>query len=148
MAPKGMQPTWIQPALKGFATAAIAFLLLGTVSALWDNPFFVRMTPAGDFETVLLFAMSVLFGLYVAVRRPFCSIKTAGAGGILGFIGIACPVCNKVLLLLFGSELLLTYFEPVRIYVALGGTLLVAWALWREWQLRRLAEAEIATQGS
>ena len=71
----------------------------------------------------------------------------AGSSGILGFIGNACPVCNKVLLLLFSSELLLTYFEPVRIYVALGGTLIVAWALWREWQLRRLAGAEIATQG-
>ena len=88
-------------AIQGILTAAISFGLLGSVSALWDNPFFMRMTPAGDFEIGLLFAMSVLLGAYVAIRRPFCSMKFAGGGSVIGFIGIACPVCNKVLLLLF-----------------------------------------------
>ncbi len=100
--------------LKGLAAALGSFVALGTVAALWDNPLFVRMTPAGDLEIVLLGLLSVLLGLYVAIRRPFCSAKTAGAGGVLGFIGVACPVCNKVLLLLFGGDLLLTYFEPMQ----------------------------------
>ncbi len=76
--------------------------------------------------------MSVLLGVYVVVRRPACSIRTAGTGGVLGFIGVACPVCNKLLLLIFGGELLLTYFEPVRVYVALAGVLAVAAAVWIE----------------
>ncbi len=137
--PEPLDGGWIGPAAKGVMAALISFLLLGTVSALWDNPLFIRMTPAGDFEIVVLFAMSVLLGAYVAIRRPFCSLKMAGSGGLLGFIGIACPVCNKVLLLLFGGELLLTYFEPVRIYIALAGTLVVAAALRREWRLRQAA---------
>lgn len=58
------------------------------------------------------------------VRRP------AGAGAIIGFLGIACPVCNKVLVLLIGSALLLEYFEPVRLYVALAGAVLLAAAVW------------------
>lgn len=114
---------------KGVAVALLAFGGLGTVSALWDNPLFMRMTPVGVSEIVLLGTLSVLLGLYVAIRRPACADKAAGAGGVLGFLGIACPVCNKILLLLFGGELLLAYFEPVRLYVAAAGIAIVAVAV-------------------
>ncbi len=117
-----------------------------TVAALWENPLFVRMTPAGDIEVVLLGLLSVLLGTYVAIRRPFCSVKTAGVGGVLGFIGVACPVCNKILLLLFGGDLLLTYFEPVRVYVAAIGVLAVAAAAAREWVLVRRQTAEVVAK--
>ncbi|MEQ8356289.1 MAG: hypothetical protein RH942_12180 [Kiloniellaceae bacterium] len=122
--------------IAGIAVAIGSFAGLGTTAALWENPFFIRMTPAGGWEIALLLLMSLLLGVYVAVRRPRCSIKSASAGGVLGFIGIACPVCNKILLLLFGGELLLTYFEPVRVYVAAGGTLIIFAALL--WELRLL----------
>ncbi len=130
--------------LKGLTVTLGSFVALGTVAALWENPLFVRMTPAGDTEVVLLGLLSVLLGTYVAIRRPFCSAKTAGVGGVLGFIGVACPVCNKILLLLFGGELLLTYFEPVRIYVAGAGVLLAAVAVAYEWSLIKRRSAEVA----
>jgi hypothetical protein len=101
------------------------------------NPLFIRMTPVGGFEIAFLAALSVLLGVYVAIRRPACSVKLAGSGGVLGFLGVACPVCNKVLLLLFGGELLLTYYEPVRIYVAALGVAVAALAVGREWWLQR-----------
>lgn len=116
----------------GAAVAAVSFGLLGTVAALWENPVFVRMTPAGGWEIAMLAAMSVLAGIYVAIRRPLCSLKGASAGGVLAFLGVACPVCNKVLLLIFGGELLMAYFEPVRIYVAAAGALLIGWLTLRE----------------
>ena len=133
--------------MKGLAAALGSFIALGTVAALWENPLFVRMTPAGNIEVVLLGLLSVLLGTYVAIRRPFCSAKTASAGGVLGFVGVACPVCNKILLLLFGGDLLLTYFEPVRVYVAAAGVLAVAAAVAREWALarRQSIEAEVRT---
>ena len=121
---------------KGVATALVSFTLLGTVAALWDNPFFVRMTAAGGWEIGLLAMLSILIGAYVAIRRAACGTRRAGAGGVIGFIGIACPVCNKVLLFLFGGDLLLTYFEPVRIYVAAAGTILVMAAIAAEWRRR------------
>jgi len=125
----------------GIAVAVVGFALLGTVAALWDNPVFVRMTPAGGWEIAMLAAMSLVSGVYVAIRRPFCSVKGASAGGILAFLGVACPVCNKILLLIFGGELLMAYFEPVRIYVAAAGALLIAWITLREYLLiRRGAE--------
>ena len=66
----------------GVGVAALSFVMLGTVAALWDNPLFIRMTPAGGWEIAMLAAMSVLFGVYIAIRRPFCSLKGAGAGGV------------------------------------------------------------------
>lgn len=127
----------LAPALKGLAVALGSFGALGTVSALWDNPLFIRMVPASGFELALLGLLSILFGVYVAIRRPFCGTKTATAGGVFGFIGVACPICNKILVLLFGGDLLLTYFEPVRIYVAAAGVLFVAVAIAREWTIVR-----------
>lgn len=129
--------------LKSIAVAFTSFIALGTVAAVWENPLFVRMTPAGDMEIVLLGLLSVLLGAYVAIRRPFCSTKTASVGGVVGFIGVACPVCNKILLLLFGGDLLLTYFEPVRIYVAGVGVLIVAAAVAREWVLAKRQSVEV-----
>jgi hypothetical protein len=73
----------------------------------------------------------------LTIRRRACSAKLAGSGGVLGFLGIACPVCNKVLLLLFGGELLLTYYEPIRIYVAALGVAVAALAVGREWWLQK-----------
>lgn len=127
--------------LAGGAAAVIGFALLGTVAALWDNPLFVRMTPAGGWEIFLLAILALLGGVYVAIRRPFCSNGTATAGGVLGFLGVACPICNKILLLAFGSELLLTYYEPLRIYAAIAGVLVAAIAVANEWRQRQAALA-------
>ena len=114
----------------GTSAAAAMFVALGTVAALWNNPLFMRMTPTGDFEISLLLLQSALAGVYVGLPRSPCGKRTAGAGAIIGFLGIACPVCNKVLVLLIGSALLLEYFEPVRLYVALAGAALLAAAVW------------------
>lgn len=122
---------WRDVLLSGVIGAS-AFAFLGTVTALWPNPFFIRMTPAAGFETAILAAQSLLTGLYLGVRRPACSPGWAGAGGVLGVLGVACPVCNKVLLLTFGAGLLLEYFEPVRIYVGLAGLAMIAYASWRK----------------
>ncbi len=118
----------------GAGMAVVSFAVLGTVAVLWENPIFIRMTPVGGWEISLLVLLSLLSGFYVMIRRPFCSNRTVGVGGVLGFVGVACPVCNKILLLAFGSELLLTYFEPIRIYVAALGVLIAAWAVFHEWR--------------
>ena len=129
-------PASLRRCLRGAATALVCFALLGTVAALWENPFFIRMTAAGGWEIGLLAILSVLTGVYVALRRSACGMRRAGAGGVMGFLGIACPVCNKILLFLFGGDLLLTYFEPVRIYVAAGGSILVTAAILAAWRGR------------
>jgi hypothetical protein len=114
----------------------LSFGVLGTIAALWPNPLFIRMTPVGGWEIGFLSLQSVLLGLYAAFWRPTCSIRTVGVGGVLNFLGIACPVCNKVLLLLFGANALMTYYEPLRLYLALLGVVLSIFALFREWTSR------------
>jgi hypothetical protein len=135
-------PRWAQGAL----VTLVAFASLGTVSALWANPLFMRMTPAGVWEIGLLGGLSLLGGVYVAIRRPACADRTAGAGGVIGFLGIACPTCNKLLMLAFGGEVLLSYYEPVRIYVAAAGTALLALVVL--WELRRQWRTAVSPLGS
>ena len=139
---KGRKPPPFLPLLKGVGTAAATFGLLGTVAALWDNPLFVRMTPAGMPEIALLAAQSLLLGLYVALPRPVCAPRGAGTGSVLAFLGIACPICNKLLLYVLGAEFLLGYFEPVRIYIAALGVAITAFAVWTKMANRLGAQAE------
>ena len=112
--------------------AAGTFVLFGTVTALWQNPFFTRMTPVSGYEYWLLTAESLFIGAYMAIKRSKHAGTCSTVGGVLGFLGIACPVCNKLLLLLFGSTLLLTYFEPIRLYVGILGIVLLAVAVQRK----------------
>lgn len=117
---------------KPAAAALVSFGAIGTITALWPNPLFARSTPAQGFEVWLLILQSGLIGVYVAVRRPHCSIRNAGVGSALAFLGIACPTCNKLLLLAFGADALIVHFEPTRIYLALAGVVVTAIAIWAE----------------
>lgn len=124
---------------RGILLALGSFVALGTAAALWSNPFFMRMTPTSGFEVALLAAQSILLGVYLAIPMPACATKLAGIGGVASFLGIACPICNKVLLFLFGAQVLLTYLEPVRIYVAAAGVGITAIAVIVRWRRFRAA---------
>ena len=126
---RSLRPIGLRELMVSAVIGAVVYGVFGTVSALWHNPLFIRMTPTSGFETGLLAVQSALLGLYFGIRRSSCALPKAGVGGILGFLGVACPVCNKLLMLLFGSQLLLTYFEPVRLYVGIAGILLTGLAL-------------------
>jgi hypothetical protein len=119
---------------RGILFAIGSFLILGTAAALWPNPFFMRMTPTSGFEVALLAVQSLLLGVYLAIPMPACATKLAGIGGVANFLGVACPICNKVLLFLFGAQVLLTYLEPVRIYIAAAGALITAIAVVVRWR--------------
>lgn len=125
--------------LRGTAAAVLTFLVLGTVTAVWPNPVFVRMTPTQGFEVWLLAVQAVLVGIYVAIRRPMCPPRDAGLGSVLWFLGIACPTCNKLLLLVFGADLLLAHVEPYRLHLAVIGAAVTAAAVAWEWRQRRHA---------
>ena len=111
--------------------ASASFLLLGTITALWNNSFFIRMTEVNGWDYIILSFESLLIGLFFGIQAPHCATKKAGIGGVLGFVGFGCPVCNKILLLLFGSSFLLSYFEPVRHYAGALGLILFSYALFQ-----------------
>jgi hypothetical protein len=131
--------------LRGVIIAVGAFVVLGTVAALWENPFFIRMTPTSGYETGLLAMQALLLGVYTVIPVQACATKIASAGGIANFVGIACPICNKLLMIVFGANALLTYLEPMRIYLAAGGVLITGLAVlirWRSYQMLSDAPGE------
>ena len=91
---------------------------------------------------LILSVEAQLIGLFFGIRAPRCATKKAGIGGILGFFGFGCTVSNKFLLLLFSSTFILTYFEPVRHYVGVLGTLLLSQALLQKLLLRHAVLSE------
>lgn len=119
-------------------TAAI-FVVLGTLTALWQNPFFIRMTPVGPWDYVILGLEAPLLGLYLGVRVAACGIKRATLGGVLGFLGFGCSICNKLLMLIFGAGFLLTYFEPVRYPIGALGVAVIGFALYKKLSLRAMS---------
>ena len=94
------------------------------------------MTEVNGWDYIILSFESLLIGLFFGIQAPHCATKKAGIGGVLGFVGFSCSVCNKILLLLFGSSFLLSYFEPVRHYAGALGLLLFSYALIQRWLLR------------
>ena len=116
--------------------ASVAFLLLGKITDLWNNSFFIRMTEVNGWDYIILSFESLLIGLFFGILASHCANKKTGIGGVLEFIGLGCPVCNKILLLLFGSSFLLSYFEPVRHYAGALGLLLFSYALFQRWLFR------------
>ena len=111
---KILQQISIREKLSSLIIASSAFLLMGTMTALWSNPYFIRMTEENVWDYLILSVEALLIGLFFGIRAPRCATKKAGIGWIFGF---GCSACNKFLLLLFSSTFILTYFEPVRHYV-------------------------------
>ena len=123
--------------LRGTAVGLALFVVLGTVTAVWANPLFVRMTPVGPWEFGATVLTALLAGVTTALWVPRCRLRTSGTGGVASFLGIACPTCNKVLMLIFGGPALLAWFDPVRPWLAAAGVTVMGFAALRTWRAFR-----------
>lgn len=123
---------------RGFGVGLLMFASLGTITAVWVNPIFVRMTPVGHWELGATVLTSLLSGVTAALWVPHCSLRASGTGGMASFLGIACPTCNKVLMLVFGGPALLAWFDPLRPYLAAAGVVIMAFAAIRALRAYRL----------
>ena len=113
--------------IRGILFGALSFAAIGIMTAVWRNPFFTRMTPIEGWELPSLFILASLAGVFAAMRQPSCLSKKVAFGSIASFLGIACPNCNKVLMLIFGGKVLMRWFDPVRpTFTAVGLVLLLA----------------------
>ncbi len=139
-----------------------AFLLLGLPTDLVPNPVFGRQIAAPAWTLPVLVVTAMLSGLLLAtyVREPglhaggdgvggdadadAAAVATearldgdqrrAGVGGLLSFLAIGCPTCNKLVLLALGSSGAITWFEPVQPVLAVAGVAMLVWALRRRLQ--------------
>ncbi len=127
---------------RGVLVAAVSAVLFALVVAvptdLIDTPLFSRQIPPTWWAWPSLIASSVLGGALVAT---YVGPRAAGAdpaterrgivAGVLTYLAVGCPVCNKLALVALGSAGAVTWFapfQPVLQVVALG---LLVWALAR-----------------
>lgn len=109
----------IKYVILGIAFSVAAFLLYGIPTAIIPNPYFKRMTVTNMLDLTLLILTAVLLGSYLSLhlyskKQSKSSNIAAATGGFTGIFAFSCPLCNVLLVSLFGSSLLLTYFEPIR----------------------------------
>ena len=116
----------IRQTVKALGIATGSILILGSVTALWGNSFFIRMTPTSAMDLTFLFAGSLLFGLFFVLPKRQEGKKCGGVGGVFAFLGFACPVCNKILILLLGVAGTWTFVEPARPYLGMMGIVLLS----------------------
>ena len=122
--------------------AAASVLLLGAPTAVVPNPVFGRSVPPTAWAVPVLVATSVLAGLLVATYVNDAvgtagadgsgaerTVRSGGAGGLLAFFAIGCPVCNKVVLRALGTTGAMNVFAPIQPLLAAAGLVMLAWAL-------------------
>jgi len=114
------------------------FLLLGMVTVLIPNKFFARMIPVNSLDYIFLILTAILIGTYLSFNRykkkhpnKKCT-AAAYSGGIGGFLGFGCVLCNKILLLILGAGGVLTYVEPYRPIIGSAGIGLMGYAVYQK----------------
>lgn len=143
--------------LAALGAAVVTGLVIGVPTALIPTPVFGREIPPTAWSWPVLLVTSVLSGLlfatYVREQRaaqvgaadpssagagaagmgsaePAADgTRAAGIGGLLSFLAVGCPVCNKIALLALGYSGALQWFAPLQPVLALVGVALLAWAL-------------------
>ena len=112
--------------------AAIGLVVIGLPTAIYENLFFVRMTPVRAQDYVIWVVSSVLIGL--TVGSYFTGGSKAGeekllSGSVLSVLAVGCPICNKPVVLLLGTSGALTFFAPIQLYIGIASVLLLGWTL-------------------
>lgn len=51
------------------------------------------------------------------------------SGGLLSYLAVGCPICNKLVVLMLGTSGALTFFAPAQLYIGLASLALLGWTL-------------------
>ena len=118
-------------------SAAVIYLLaVGIVTAVIPTPLFVRMTPVTSSNLVFWIVPALLVGPLIAssivpIAPRTCDVANRTvAGGVLSFLAVGCPLCNKLVVLALGTSGALTAFEPIQPLLGLVSVGLLGYALW------------------
>lgn len=109
-------------------------LTVGLPTDVIPNPWFTRMIPTRTQDYVFLVITALLATVLGATYAypTSCKLqegKLAG-GGLLSFLTVGCPICNKVVLILLGTSGALRYFEPIQPFLGLASMILLVIAIW------------------
>ena len=135
----------------GAVSSILIFLLFGIPTATIPTRFYTRMLPATKLDIFFLIASSLMLGIYIALFFYLKSAKKtkkskkknnspnnpsicAGTGAVGSFLAASCPICIQLLVILFGTATMLTYFDPLRPYIGFLSLALIGWGIHREIQ--------------
>ena len=119
--------------LIAFAWACAVLLFLGLPTDLIPNPIFGREVPIRWWEYPIVGATVVLTFFWFAIQAPPMEFQKNGRliGGVtLALFAVACPVCNKIILLLLGTAGALGVWAPLQPYIAVFSVVALGLALY------------------
>ncbi|WP_406386086.1 hypothetical protein [Streptomyces sp. NBC_01618] len=126
------------------AGALTTAVLVGVPTDVVPSPLFSRSVPVQWWNYPALAVTAALAGLVLSTyvrppaptgtKEPSRDSRLGWLGGLLSFLAVGCPVCNKLVLLLLGASGALSYWAPLQPLVALASAALLA-----EAALRRLS---------
>lgn len=121
--------------LRSFLFAVVLAVVIGVPTDVVANPWFSRMTPVVPLDYVFLVATSAMTGAVIAsasygnwIRRRGAG-QTGAVGGVLGWLAIGCPICNKLVVALLGVSGALRFFGPAQPLIGAAAVVLGITAL-------------------
>jgi hypothetical protein len=133
--------------------AAVAFVAIAVPTAVIPNPVFGRLVATRWWDPVLLAASSLLLGMVWAARgAPGGSSaldpsdldvsdridpdeqvgrRRSVAAGLLTFLAVGCPTCNKLVLVALGTSGALSWFAPIQPVLGVAAIAMLALTLRR-----------------
>lgn len=124
------------------------FLFLALPTDLLPNPIFGREVPIRWWEYPVVAATVILTFAWFAIQAPLMMKQNNGRllGGVtLALFAVACPVCNKIVLLLLGTAGAMGFWAPIQPYIGVFSVLALALALYLRVRTARSANpVEIA----
>lgn len=127
--------------------AAVVAVVTGIPTDLVPTSLYTRMTPIPWWSWIFWGATAALGGLlaasYVREAGGGSAVSPVG-GGILSFLAVGCPICNKLVVAALGVSGALTYFAPVQPLLGAAGVALLAYALWRRLAVAKACVARYA----
>lgn len=118
------------------AVGLLTYFVIALPTAVVKNPIFDRELAVTDWSTTVIAITSILTGLLTAtyIKNEFSGenpkqLKIGGAGALLSFFAVGCPVCNKIALISLGYSGAIQYFAPIQPYLALAGVFLLMFSL-------------------
>jgi hypothetical protein len=115
----------------------IALLLMGVIGETLPGASAGRVVPLAWWNWVTLAVSPLLIALIAATFVPTAGYRrgrrtgraATGAGGAIGTLAMACPVCNPLAIPLFGTAGVLSFVAPERGLIALSSMVLLALTL-------------------
>lgn len=153
------RPTAVFAPGRGALAALGTLLLIGIPTVIIPNPIFGREVPVRWWEYPVLAATVLLTAAWFGIRsaREAGTARADGrevrdserpalvtAGVFTAWFAVACPVCNKIVLLLLGTTGALGIWAPLQPWLAALSLVVLAGAVVYRWRARPCADGACA----